>query len=327
MHFVSVSGYGWTGSSAYVSVLNEFRQCGGLDKEFRLIKDPSGLIDLQNAIVNNWEVIRHDVAIRDFLWFCKILSKKSSLVSGPAYNYDSLLLTDFYKISFDYIEKIIDLSYIGDSSVHRYRSSVKSLFLNKIKNKFGFYNNTGLMRLAKPSHDKFLDETRAYIESIFENFCVAKNIDTVILDQAIPVTNINNSMKLFNSIKVIVVDRDPRDIYANLIMRRKLIGYELSSEKSVNKYIKWHKLLRSTDNDIYDQKNILRVNFEDLIIDYQSTLNKINVFLGKEYIHDNEMKLFDPLKANKSIGLWKKQKDQDSIKIIQDSFPQQCIEY
>jgi len=327
LHFVSVNGYGWTGSSAYVSVLKEFRQCGGLNKEFRLLKDPFGLIDLQDDLVNNWEFIRHDVAIRDFLWFCKILSRKSSLMSGPAFNYNNLLSTDFYKISSEYIEKITDLNYVGDSSVHRYRSSVKSLFLDKLKNKFGFYNNTGLMRIAKPTNDKFIYETRLYIENIFDDFCKEKEIDTVILDQAIPVTNISNAMKLFNSIKVIVVDRDPRDIYTNLIKRKKLIGYELSNDDSVYKYIKWHELLRNTHKDIYDERNILRVNFEDIVLDYKSTLQKINIFLGKEYTHDKSMKLFDPLRATKSIGLWKKHKDQDSIKIIQDYFPQQCIEY
>ena len=54
---------------------------------------------------------------------------------------------------------------------------------------------------------------------------------------------------------------------------------------------------------------------------------KIYTDLAKEYIHDNKSKLFDPLKANKSIGLWKKLQDQSAIKKIQDTFPQQCIEY
>mgnify|MGYP000040499047 CR=1 FL=1 len=327
LNFVSVCGYGWTGSSAYVSILKEFTRCDSIGKEFRLIKDPFGLIDLQNSLMHNWEFIRHDVAIRDFLWFCKILSRKGSLVSGPASNYNELLSSDFYKISCDYIESITDLTYVGDSSVHRYRSSNTGLFFNKLKSKFGIYNNTGIMRISKPTNDKFIYETKLYIENIFNNFCKKNEIDTVVLDQAIPVLNINNAMKLFDSMKVIIVDRDPRDIYVNLIKRRKLIGYELSNNTSVNKYIKWHKLLRSHQEDIYDKKNILRINFEDIVLDYKPTLKKINLFLGDRYTHDKSMEFFDPLKAIKSIGLWKKYEDQNSIKEIQEYFPQQCIKY
>jgi hypothetical protein len=310
-----------------VSILKEFSSCGGIDKEFRLIKDPFGLIDLQNSLVDNWEFIRHDVAIRDFLSFCRVLSKKDTLISGPAYNYNDLLLADFYKISNEYIDKIVDLTYVGDSSVHRYRENKANLFLSKIKSKLGIYNNTGMMRVAKPTNEKFVYETRLYIESIFTNFCKKQEINTVILDQAIPVSNINNAMNLFDSIKTIVVDRDPRDTYVSLIKRKKLIGYDLANNTSVDKYIKWHELLRKSYEYIDDSENILRVNFEDIVLNYESTVQKINFFLGKEYMHNKPMELFNPTKATKSVGLWKKYEDQESIEAIREYFPQQCTMY
>jgi hypothetical protein len=87
MNFISVTGYGWSGSSAYVSLLKEFDGFGCMDKEFRLVKDPFGLLDLQTSLVDNWEFVRHDVAIRDYLWFCQLLAREDSFFGAFGSNY------------------------------------------------------------------------------------------------------------------------------------------------------------------------------------------------------------------------------------------------
>ena len=55
-NFVSISGYGWTGSSACIDILHEFKGFGALKGEFRIAKDPYGLIDLENSLVHNWDL-------------------------------------------------------------------------------------------------------------------------------------------------------------------------------------------------------------------------------------------------------------------------------
>ena len=50
MEFISVSGYGWSGSSAYISLLKEFRDFDCIDKEFRMIKDPFGLLGMMSQL-------------------------------------------------------------------------------------------------------------------------------------------------------------------------------------------------------------------------------------------------------------------------------------
>ena len=45
--FICVSGYGKSGSSACINLLKEFEFVDGPDKEFRIAKDPHGLIDLE----------------------------------------------------------------------------------------------------------------------------------------------------------------------------------------------------------------------------------------------------------------------------------------
>ena len=67
LHFVSVGGYGWTGSSACIDILKEFEGFGDLNGEFRIIKDPYGISDLEHSLVDSWDFVRHDIAIQDFL--------------------------------------------------------------------------------------------------------------------------------------------------------------------------------------------------------------------------------------------------------------------
>ncbi len=64
--FICVSGYGKSGSGACIDLLKEFEYIGGIDNEFRMAKDPGGLLDLENSLVSNWEFVRHNVAIDDF---------------------------------------------------------------------------------------------------------------------------------------------------------------------------------------------------------------------------------------------------------------------
>jgi len=268
MEFISVSGYGWSGSSAYISLLKEFRDFDCIDKEFRMIKDPFGLLDLQSSIVDNWEFVRHDVAIRDFLWFCHLLGREESLFGRFGSGYDDLLNTDIVKEAEEYIERLTSFSYIGDSVVHRYRMNQIGLFYRRILSKFGFYNNTGVMRISRPSKEEFIHETKIFLSRIFKNYINNNNIKYVLLDQGIPVSNIEKSSMYFNSIKTIVVDRDPRDIYISLVKRRKLLGFDLSEKDDAKKYVHWHKTLRGQNKS----SKALYVDFEDLVLNYEALL-------------------------------------------------------
>jgi hypothetical protein len=325
-NFISVSGYGWSGSGAYVSLLKEFYGFGGPDGEFRLVKDPFGLIDLESSLVNNWDFIRHDVSIRDFLWFCNLLSRKGSLFGKMGLSFEDKLFVNFFLESENYIDRLTDLKYVGDSVVHRYRLGRKNFFLKQIRSKLGISNNTGIMRLSRPDKDKFIVETRNYIYKLFNNYATKYNLRTIVLDQAIPISNHMKSMNYFDSIKLIKVDRDPRDIYVNLIKRKKLIGFELAKDQSVDKYISWHRTLREKSAIDNTNQNILTVNFEDLSLDYKSAVSKLSDFIGDDAIHKNAGKKFDPKLAIKNIGLWKSYKDQRSIDKIYEAFPDDCFD-
>jgi hypothetical protein len=311
LNLISVSGYGWSGSSACIDILKEFEGFEALEGEFRIAKDPYGLADLEESLVRNWDFIRHDVAIKDFLNYCKVLSRGTGLFRKVGKNFSNKLNIDFMLESEAYIANLADMSYFGDTSVYRYNIPAYSNFIMKLRSKLGKANGN-YMHFARPNEDDFIKKTRSYINSLFKFYenCITTN--TLILDQAIPPTNIINTSKYFENIKIIIIDRDPRDIYVNLVKNNVLIGADLKNCDSAKKYIKWHNTLRNNKVCNDNSQKILRLNFEDLVGDYEQSIDKIIRFLGGDLIHKNKYSFFNPnsLRAAGNVGLWKKYKDQ-----------------
>jgi hypothetical protein len=326
-NYICVSGYGWSGSSACVDLLKEFEGFGALQGEFRIAKDPYGLRDLEGSLVHNWDFIRHDVAIRDFLAFCKVLSRETGLFSKVGKNFANKLNIDFMLESKSYINRLTNMTYLGDTFVHRYNIPAYKNFIMKARSKLG-KNNAKLMYFARPNEVDFIRETRDYIDSLFVNYMSIEKINTLVLDQAIPPTNIIGTSKYFKNIKIIIVDRDPRDIYVNMIRGRGLLGPELIKRDSVDKYIKWHKQLRrssvSDRNNIDINKHVLRLNFEDLVLNYNDSILRIKDFLEIDMQHNQKLMHFDPSYSIKNIGLWREYKNQSIMHDIGSELKDYC---
>ena len=326
-NYICVSGYGWSGSSACVDLLKEFEGFGALQGEFRIAKDPYGLRDLEGSLVHNWDFIRHDVAIRDFLAFCKVLSRGTGLFSKVGKNFANKLNIDFMLESKSYIDRLTNMIYLGDTFVHRYNIPAYKNFIMKARNKLG-KNNAKLMYFARPNEVDFIRETRDYIDSLFVNYMSVEKINTLVLDQAIPPTNIIGTSKYFKNIKIIIVDRDPRDIYANMVKRSRLLGSDLSNIDSATKYIQWHKQLRRMSvidsNNIDIDKYILRLSFEDLVLKRDNSVEKIIKFLGGDAQHKNKDVYFSPAYSAKNIGLWKSYTDQSVMDKISKELESYC---
>jgi len=167
--YVSVSGYGWTGSGACIDLLKEFSEFDVLHGEFRIAKDPYGLVDLESSLVNNWDFIRHDIAIRDFLQYCEFLSRETGLFKKQGGGFSGKLDINFILESKAYIDRLTDMTYIGNTFVHRYNISFYRNFIYKVRNKFK-KNNGKIMYFSRPTASFFLKETSGYINNLFTNY-------------------------------------------------------------------------------------------------------------------------------------------------------------
>jgi hypothetical protein len=321
--FVAVSGFGKSGSGACVDILKEFDYIGGMDREFRIAKDPYGLVDLESSLVLNWEFVRHNTAINDFINYCKMLGRNEGLFTKTGKDFNNLLDVNFLNETEKYIDKITDFRYCGDTLLQRYNLTVKELLIQRVRSKFKL-DNKSYMYFAKPTKDEFLIETNNYIRNIFNNFAHNNNLKVVVLDQAIPPNNISQTIKYFNKSKLIIVDRDPRDIYATMFKEKKLLGSDDPHSVSFEKYSVWHKSVRSqSQNDLSDpdlNTNILRLRFEEFFADYNLTINRIKEFLGINFLHRDKGFRFSPDTMKKHVGIWKTLPDQYTMSRIKEEF-------
>ncbi len=76
-----------------------------------------------------------------------------------------------------------------------------------------------------------------------------------------------------------------------------------------------------------DPQRILRVNFEDVVLGYDASLEKTMSFLGETpATHLCGRQYFQPEKSARNIGLWRTYLDQAAIALIRSELAEFCIE-
>ena len=122
--------------------------------------------------------------------------------------------------------------------------------------------------------------------------------------------------------KVIVVDRDPRDLY---ILQKLYWKDNVFPTDTPSSFIKW---FRGTRKNKTINENVLYLNFEDLICNYELTLKKIAAFLQIDLSnHTQKFAFFNPKVSIHNTRLWINQKDLSSdIEIIEQELQEYCYE-
>ncbi len=147
------------------------------------------------------------------------------------------------------------------------------------------------------------------------------------LDQAISPTNINKTLRYFDNAKMIIVDRDPRDIYATMLNEKKFLGV---NSNSVDKYIQWHHSVRKqtaqdVKNILFMKNQVLRLNFEDLFLNYERTVKDIKDFLDIDFHHKDKGVRFQCESIDKHVGIWEKSPNQDDMSRIGKELSEYCF--
>ena len=224
MKFVDVSGFFASGSSAVVDLLKELDGFYECNAEVRLIKDPYGISHLETELVDHWELINSTAALSDYLDFCKKCARNGKGLFAPAgLGYSKTISKDFISITEGYISALSEYTYRQDFYYHkfkkpylkyvvdRWRWAVEYLSKGRIKTA---NRNLEPCYFAKPSREKFEAETRKYLAELFKDHIKGSNCH-IILDQAISPNNTQAIHKYFDEAKMIIIDRDPRDMYAD----------------------------------------------------------------------------------------------------------------
>ena len=305
---VNVLGYGYSGSSAVVDLLQEVEGYTAFPTEFNLIRAADGLIDLEQQLITSWSPIRSMHAITRFRQLAIKLNRPQREVLGDYCGYSVAFSDAFLDLSQAYIDSLIQIS--RDTEVWH----------------FGDYENSPghddaphmKLYFSAPSQDFFLERTREYLNKLMQVFLSREKSQSVILDQGLEIANLAHSSRYLPANRTIVVDRDPRDILADTQQRKiRWIPHD-----NVDEFILYSRILRqrSVDHELSDGKT-LRIRLEDLVFDYETTKDVIFSFLDIDPSRHQEKKLtlFDPSHSVANIGLWKNSPDQDVMARLADA--------
>lgn len=320
------TGYMGSGSSAVTDLVAEFKDCQNEHKsyEYVLLHCPNGLFDLEDKLLRGNNAIRSDEAIRGFeLQMKKLYNKKFWWIG----NYQKIISPNFMKITNDFINNIEEFNFSGYWYMHEevdtkmffkllLRKPFKALTLNKVKfNKILKYSDG--MRVSYINDDDFYKYSHNYIYNIIEE--VAKGKDNIILDQFLLPFNLFRVDNYFDDkLKVIVVERDPRDVF----IINKYIWQErdlcVPFPLDVNEFCEFYKKMRQSEKECNSDK-VLRVKFEDLIYNYDNELDRIMKFLNfNKKDHINKKTRFNPDISLKNTQLFRKKEYQEESKIIEE---------
>jgi len=340
MKFLDVSGFGHSGKTVVADILKEIEgyQLPNYNFEFNLIRIQGGLLDLKFALVDNWSPIRSDSAIKRFIKLINRIGPKASiyvpstLFLSNGMNYDSIFKEKFTKISHDYLSSLINTTYQGYWPYTMIDGSILEQFVARVKGQLGF--SPKLVKIHLTDSSEFQLKTTNYLTALFRTI-KEENTDVFVLLNALEPFNSEEGLNLLGDSKQIVVNRDPRDIYAssreintgfiprfesnNMGLKRKIVGNTL--DIFLKRHIIYHKnVVKNTPVD-----RVLKLNYEELILNYEESLNKIYKFLEVcPSKHKKKGKFFDPNKSVANIGLWKNFNDKHSIAKIEESLNEFC---
>jgi hypothetical protein len=278
-------------------------------QEFRLIQEKNGLSCLYKSLTSEFHPDKSSYAIIQFIELARRLGNPSKKISLPpllGYNYIQSI-PGYYKEIEDFIHEISsssikvthlhDLLSLGTLDWIRYMNG----YIPKFKN------------IDKPipvTKDIFLDKAQTLIKKLFfENKHYPTNKEGYLFDQAGSFWSPVSSTKYFgDQRKVIVISRDPRDIYTQNI---NLYG---GGVKDFTKY--YNSIMKHISKEEWFHDSVLHVEFEKFVLNYDEEYKRICNFLNINYEITSS---YDPYLSRKNIGVYKEKLKEEDANLIMES--------
>ncbi len=311
---IAVTGYYGTGSSAVIDFLSEFKsvKCAiGNRYEHYPFLGQNAIFDLENRLFDeNSNYMIRDYAINEFI---KEMKRQNDHNFGWFGSYKKLFKNQFMNSVNEFVDAISTIKNCKSfTQVKKIKHTPLKAILQigaRIILKRKIYDlgrvyvyDKNPIRFLTVDHNEFMIHAKKFINSYFE-MCQVENFnmvyDHLILPEQARIIN-----KFFDDdFKLIVVDRDPRDVYllsehywSTLKFGAQPGIYPEGEKGFCSHWDKTHEYIKTIDKS--KLKNVMFVQFEDLVYNYDETTKKIIDFCGlKREDHINAKKFFDPSKS------------------------------
>ena len=323
LHFVDLSGYAFTGKHAVIDLMREIEgyHVPHFEFEFGLLRMQGGILDLRHALCEEWSPIRSDAAIRRFKRLVRRLGSRhslrrpASLFEAVGWNYDDYYAGRFFTLSDAYVRELVQASWRAPWPYALVDIGGGELFVRKLLSKLRWPGALEFeLHLARPA--QFDEASRAYLEAVLSSN-LAPETTTVVMHNAFEPYAPARSLRLFARAKAIVVDRDPRD---NFVQGRWYKPFATSVEDFIARY-----RMQREATDYTPHPDVLRIRFEDLVLDYDHIVPRIFAHLGEPAArHVRPRQHFNPDQSRKNLGLWRAYDNQREIAQIAAALPEFC---
>ena len=321
------AGFGSSGLSAFIDLLDEVEGIYSTPQEFALFNDPDGLISLESALVDNWSIFQGNVAIRRFKKLTTALSRK---YIGP---YPNLDYTQFFGKEFNiavdqYIDSLVNIEFIGLSY------GVDTFIKRQLNQRFKLFRRCKLtndtMYVANNlSEEQFLLHTRKFVSTLAKICLNRYNKTTFVFDEGFVSLSLEKVFRyLPENSKVIVMIRDPRDVFSEL---RNSGDAWMFQPNKISDFIVYQKAMFQRwdeQKSKVDEGRFLEVKFDDLILHYDKQKQRIFKFLSIDSErHVNPFANLDPDVSAKNVGRWKKNLTEEEICLMNEGLKEILITY
>lgn len=329
---IDLSGYSFTGKSAYYDLLSGCQNIRsfGIESEFDLIRSQGGLLDLHQALCISWSPIRSSEAIRRFKRLIHYFGGQRKLRDrffrfGP--HYDSII-KGFSRKSENFIRSLILAEWESDWPFADLNESHSLTILRKNIKRLGF-GKKDTVYLSSFTEAKFTELCISYIRDLFDDSYDSKT-QGLLLNNCFEPFDPLQSMKFFPEARAIVVDRDPRDIYISASNARIVNGVDVGGavigggvESFIDRFLTYRKNV-----SVVASPKLMRTNFENLITKNADEIEKLSSFLEPLKIDWSFAKSnFNFEKSRKNIRQWllpNHKNYQNDIKLIEDRLSGYC---
>lgn len=299
------AGYMGSGSSAITDLISEI---DGYDNkngsfEYVFMHCPGGFFDLEDKLLIGNNALRSDEALHTFYYTMKNLYENKHYWVA---DYSNKMGIDFLYLIEDFLNKIIDNKFKDTYWYYQENPNTK-VYIKKFINKILKLISAGKI-ISKPgkryeemwvsyvTSEDFYKESKLFLNNFFDEMGLIDN--NIILDQFLLPHNLFRIDRYFDdNVKIIVVERDPRDIFLLNKYYWNMANCPVPYPFDVKEFCTYYRKMRNLEN-ITSNKNILRIRFEDLVYNYEDEINKIYYFLSVDsHLHKRIRTNFIPEKS------------------------------
>jgi len=331
--FLDLSGYMFSGKTAVGHVIRELEGfcVSDFEMEFNLLRIQNGIVDLESSLIDNLSLIRSNDAI---VKFQKMVKKfDGTYAKFPYYLfhfhsdfYNTQFNNKFTQLSNEYVNNLLTKSWKAEWPYPLYDMCETESFMRKIRKRLFKDNNAYENKLHLVDGKEFIKYTRLYLDSLMSNFNeIKKNTKTVVMNNSFEPFNAQKSLLYFTDAKCIIIRRDPRDMFATGANESSSFAKISHGEKVENFILRFKMQEDNTNKEV--NKDILFLQYEDLVLDYENCLCKLYDFLEiKKEVHIFKKKYFNPEDSKAFIGIHKQYKNQEDIKLIEKDLAEYCLD-